>query len=274
MSRFNLFSPDEIQVTSNLQADQFIPENVVRVMASQLADSAEEKIISRVSEGKFPGNPDGTGPVRTETYSSGSRSFPLTRPNEKSRTRKGRYESMMGRVQAQAGQEGNGVSSFRSSTGRPWVYVPGGYSRLRRIAGLPSGRVNLSFTGRLLEDLVVKPSIERFGESGVSAAATQIGGVGNTVGGFKASGQHDFGLADVIASIHIQIGFSTQSSWRIARWQAERYNHHFALLTPGEKTELKQEGLRLAKRARSKYGQASPSFAPRGESGQFIPIDL
>jgi hypothetical protein len=40
------------------------------------------------------------------------------------------------------------------------------------MAGLPSGRVTLSFTRLLLEDLVVKPSIERFGDSGVEAAGT------------------------------------------------------------------------------------------------------
>lgn len=274
MSDFNIFSPDEITVTSNLQSDQFIPKRVVSVMAKQLAGSAEEKILSRVSQGKFPGNPDGTGPVRTESYSSGSRSFPLTRPNEKSRTRKGRYEGMMSRVKAQAEQGGSGVASWRSQSGRPWVYVPGGYSRLRSMAGLPSSRVDLSFTGRLLEDLVVKPTIERFGNSGVAAAGAQIGGIGNTAGGFDKSAKMDFGLADVLASIHIKIGFSTQSSWRVARWQAERYNHHFALLTPGEKTELKREGLSLAKTARSKYGTKSPSLAPRNDSGQFIPIDL
>ncbi len=58
---------------------------------------------------------------------------------------------MMSRVQAQASHSDNGVDSFRSSSGRPWVYVPGGYSRLRNVAGLLSNRVTLSFTGRLME---------------------------------------------------------------------------------------------------------------------------
>jgi hypothetical protein len=44
------------------------------------------------------------------------------------------------------------------------------------MAGLPSAPVTLSFTGRLLEDLVVKPTIERFGEEGMTAAATVVGG--------------------------------------------------------------------------------------------------
>lgn len=72
--------------------------------------------------------------------------------------------------------------------------------------------VTLSFSGRLLEDLVVKPSIERFGDSGVEAAAAQIGGVGNIGGGFSRSLDMDFDLAEVIASIHLSLGFSTQSS--------------------------------------------------------------
>jgi len=279
MSKFNLFNPDEITVSSNLQAEKFIPKNVVRVMARDLADSAEEKIISRVSEGKFPGNPDGTGPVRKKRYSTGSRSFPLTRPEEGSRTRQGRYESMVGRVQAGA-ENSERASTFRSSSGRPWVHVPGGYARFRRMAGLPSGNVTLSFTGRLMEDLVVKPVIEQFGQGGVTAAATQVGGgkigggSGSILSGFQKSGNMDFGLADVIAEINLKIGFSTQASWRIANWQARRYNNHFALLTPSEKTELKREGLRLAQKARSKYGTKSPSTAPRSESGQFIPINL
>jgi len=277
MSKFNLFNPDEITVSSNLQAEKFIPKNVVRVMARDLADSAEEKIISRVSEGKFPGNPDGTGPVRKKRYSTGSRSFPLTRPEERSRTRQGRYEGMASRVQAGA-ENSEGASTFRSSSGRPWVHVPGGYARFRRMAGLPSGNVTLSFTGRLLEDLVVKPVIEQFGEEGVTVAATQVAGgkieSGSVLSGFQKSGNMDFELADVIAEINLKVGFSTQASWRIANWQARRYNNHFALLTPSEKTELKREGLRLAQKARSKYGTKSPSTAPRSESGQFIPIKL
>jgi hypothetical protein len=68
----------------------------------------------------------------------------------------------------------------------------------------------------------------------MSAAATQIDAIGNTVGGFKVSAQHDFRLADLIASSHIKSGISTQSSWRVARSQAERCNRHFALLTPWE----------------------------------------
>ncbi len=143
------------------------------------------------------------------------------------------------------------------------------------MAGLPSGRVTLSFTERLLEDLVVKPVIERYGESGMNRAATMIGGgVGSTSTGYSKAFKHDFGLADMIASIHLSIGFSTQSSWRIARWQTTRYNNHFALLTPSEKTEMKTEGMRLAKRARDEYGSSSPSYAPTNEKGQFIPIDL
>jgi len=275
---FNLFKPDSIQVSSSLQAEQFIPKKVVDVMAKELAESAQEKIISRVSSGKFPGNPDGTGPVRQKSYSTGSRSFPMFRHGDASRTRSSRYESMMGRVQSQASQSSSGVSSWRSKSGNPWVYVPGGYSRLRSIAGLPSGNVTLSFTGRLMEDLVVKPVIEKFGERGMSAAATMVGGgkigSGRVSSGFSKSFDLDFDLAEVIASIHLKVGFSTQSSWRIARWQATRYQNHFALLTPSEKTELRTEGMRLAKSARDKYGTASPSHAPKNEQGQFIPIDL
>lgn len=276
--RFNLFQPDSIQVSSNLQADQFIPKKVVDVMAKELAESARDKIISRVSSGKFPGNPDGTGPVRSKSYSTGTRSFPMFRHGDASRTRSSRYEGMMGRVKAAAEQPGNGVNSWRSRSGNPWVYVPGGYSRLRSLAGLPSGSVTLSFTGRLMEDLVVKPAVERFGESGVNAAASAVGGgkirTGGVGAGFSKSADIDFGLADVIASIHLKIGFSTQSSWQVARWQAQRYNNHFALLTPSEKTDLKIEGMRLAKKARGKFGTSSPSVAPRNEKGQFIPIDL
>lgn len=270
---FNIFQPDSIQVSSTLQAEKFIPKQVVDVMARELAESAKSKIITRVSSGKFPGNPDGTGPVRTKQYSSGSRSFPMTRQGDSSRTRSSRYESMMGRVQAQAGQSEGGVTSWRAASGNPWVYVPGGYSRFRRIAGLPSGNVTLSFTGRLMEDLVVKPAIERFGEGGISAAAAVVGG-GSVGGGFQKSFDMDFSLSEVIASIHLKIGFSTQSSWRIARWQSQRYGNHFALLTPSEKQDLKLEGLRLAKSARSKYGTSSPSYAPRGRGGGFIPINL
>jgi len=117
------------------------------------------------------------------------------------------------------------------------------------MAGLPSGNVTLSFTGRLLKDLVVKPVVEQFGQSGVTAAATQVGGgkigggSGSVLSGFQKSGNMDFGLADVIAQINLKVGFRTQASWRVANWQARRYNNHFALLTPSEKTELKREGL-------------------------------
>ena len=137
--------------------------------------------------------------------------------------------------------------------------------------------MTLSFTGRLLEDLVVKPPIRRYGESGMSTAATMVGGgkirSGGVPSGFQKSFDLDFDLAEVIASIHLNIGFSTQSSWRIARWQADRYNHHFALLTRGEQKELQIEGLRLAREARTKYGTPSPSHAPQNQIG-FIPIDI
>ena len=280
MSKFNLFQPDSITVTSNIQAGDFIPERVAEVMGREMADRAKETILQRVSKGKFPGNPDGTGPVRTETYSTGSRSFPMTRMGDKSRTRSSRYESMMSRVQATASQSDNGVQSWRSKNGNPWVYVPGGYSRLRSIAGLPSGKVTMSFTGRLLEDLVVKPSIERYGREGELTAASQIvsgkvgGGGADSIGtGFSKSFDLDFELADVIASISLKIGFSTQSSWQIAKWQGQRYGHYFALLTPKEKQELRVEGARLARKAREKYGTDAPTYAPQDSQG-FVPINL
>ena len=274
--RFNIFQPDSVKVSSNLQAEQFIPEQVVRVMANDLADSAREKIIGRVSAGEFPGNPDGTGPVRTQGYSTNPASFPLRRVGDASRTRSSRYDSLGRKVETRAGST-PGADLF-SKGGNPWIYVPGGYAQFRSMAGLPSGTVTLSFTGRLLEDLVVKPTIERFGESGMSAAATVVGGgkIGSgAVGrGFSKAFDLDFGLSEVIASIHLSVGFSTQSSWRIARHQAEQYDRHFALLTTEEKTELRTEAMRLARTAREKYGTSAPSVGPRNEEGQFIPIDL
>ena len=277
MSKFNLFQPDSITVTSNMQAGDFIPERVVAVMGRQMADRAKETILRRVSTGKFPGNPDGTGPVRTEEYSTGSRSFPMRRLGDKSRTRSTRYASMMGRVQDAADQPNSDVRSWRSKNGNPWVYVPGGYSRLRSIAGLSSGKVTMSFTGRLLEDLVVKPSIERYGEEGVMKAATMVGGgkigSGSVERGFSKSYDLDFGLADVIASISLKIGFSTQSSWQIAKWQGRRYGHYFALLTPDEKQRLRLQGARLARKAREKYGTDAPTYAPQDSQG-FVPINL
>jgi len=268
--RFNLF----IKITSNLQAEQFIPEQVVRVMADGLAESAREKILGRVTRGEFPGNPDGTGPVRTQGYSTNPASFPLRRVGDASRTRTSRYDTLGRQVESRAGSTPR-VDVFRRS-GNPWTWVPGGYTQFRAMAGLPSAPVTLSFTGRLLEDLVVKPTIERFGEEGMTAAATVVGGgkiASGAVGkGFSKAFDLDFGLADVIASIHLSIGFSTQSSWRIARYQAEGYDRHFALLTPEEKTELGREALSLARTARKQYSTSSPSVAPRNERGQFISI--
>jgi hypothetical protein len=111
----------------------------------------------------------------------------------------------------------------------------------------------------------------------MSAAATMVGGgkirSGGVTSGFQKSSDLDFALAEVIASIHLTIGFSTQSSWRIARWQAERYNHNFGFLTPDERRELKIEALRWAREARTKYGTSFPTFAPQDQSG-FVPITL
>lgn len=272
MSSYNVLQPESVEITSDIQASKFIPEKVVEVMAGELAKSAEQKIQGRASRGEFPGNPDGTGPVRSQSYSDRPSTLPLRRIGDASRTRTSRYNRLGRRVESRAG---SGDSQLVQRGGNPWIYVPGGYAQFRRMAGLPAGRVTLSFTGRLMEDLVVKPVIERYGESGMNRAATIIGGgIGGTGTGYSKAFKHDFGLADIIASIHLSIGFSTQSSWRVARQQADQYDRYFALLTPDEKTDLQREGLRLAKKARSKYGTRTPSFAPRGEDGQFIPINL
>lgn len=129
----------------------------------------------------------------------------------------------------------------------------------------PKGEAGLT----LLEALVVRPSIERFGESGVSAAATMVGG-GKTGGGAgsvlsrcQRSGGLGVDLAVVIAWIHLKMRVCTQSARRNARWQATRYDYHLALLTPSGKTELRRKGIGLAQRARSKFGSKRPSTARR-----------
>jgi hypothetical protein len=272
MSDFNIMQPESVEVAADIQRSSFIPENVVRVMARDLAGSAKDKILGRVKNGHFPGNPDGTGPTRTQQYSDEEAAFPLRRVNDKSRTRTRRYNRLGRRVESRAGS--NGTNVFQRG-GNPWIYVPGGYAQFRSMAGRSTGMVNLSLTGRLLEDLVVKPTIERYGEENMNRAAMMVGGgIGGTSAGYSKAFDMDFGLAGIIASIHMNIGFSTQSSWRIARHQADTYDRHFALLTPEEKTDLQREVLRLALTAREKYGASSPSVAPRDDQGQFIPIRL
>jgi hypothetical protein len=119
--RFNLFSPDSIKITSNLQAEKFITEQVFRVMANDLAESAREKILGRVTRGEFPGNPDGTGPVRTQGYSTNPASFPLRRVGDASRTRRSRYDALGSQVESRAASA-PGANVFRRGATRGFGY--------------------------------------------------------------------------------------------------------------------------------------------------------
>ncbi|MCS3645417.1 hypothetical protein GGP67_003003 [Salinibacter ruber] len=144
MSSYNVLQPESVEITSDIQASSFIPENVVKVMAGELAKSTEQKIQGRVSRGEFPGNPDGTGPVRSQSYSDRPSTLPFRRIGYASRTRTSRYDRLGRRVESRAG---SGDSQLvQRGRGNPWIYVPGGYAQFRCVAGLPSGVFALSPT--------------------------------------------------------------------------------------------------------------------------------
>lgn len=262
----------EIEVTSKIHVDDFLPEQVTRNVGNQLAASAEARIISRTMEGKFPGNPQGTGGLQRKRYSRAPAFIPATRIGDRT-SRKRRYEKKAQRARGMAQQGAGGLDFLRSRAGNPWLYVPGGYAQFRSLAGLQSSFVSLSFTGKMLEDMTVRPVFKDV-EDVFKAALTLTGGkVGSSIAASKSSFVQQQ-VEGEIGTISLQIGFETQSSWQIAKWQGERYSNYFALLTPEEQREIREEARNLLSRARATFGTENPSFAPRDpETGQFIPID-
>ena len=271
MGRFNVFSPKNIEVAVDIQRGSFLPTRVTEAVARNLEEEGRQAMIDRAKAGELPATPDGRGTASSE-YSSVDNSFPMTRIGASSPTRKNRYEARMGRVQALASQRSSDVRSWKSRNGNPWVYVKGGYRRFRGLAGLQNDRVSLSFTGKLHDDLRVK-SVFRPVKNEKRASMMIAGGVGGTSGRAKQI-RSQFDLSNEIGSIELKIGFATQSSWRIAKWQSERYGNHLPVWTPNDVRALRRSAMERLRNARSKYGGDSPGFAPRGASGKFIPIDL
>jgi hypothetical protein len=251
----------------NLNLDYDIKPGHLLSLGRGLARDAEELIRDRMGAGELSANPMGTGGTKEFHY----KERPLWLPAESTAQERGGRRRLNKYKEVIEARRKRGINPHLSikrtnvfneesgemeRTGRENIRFDRGWADARGLVGLRTDRVDLIFSGQLRDEVKVHPTIEYLGTEtmtsgrGKSRLKHDSSMTRTVVGMRNATGKQrtkiarqledEFGNTSNHYSIGLEVGFSSESSWRIAMYHAMR-GIHFAYVSEDDLASLMDE---------------------------------